>query len=95
MSSNNTRRDERAAEIFRHYGLKSQLIKLREECEELRVEAENLLNGSYDRVATDKFIEELADVQVMILQFREAFGRTQFEFTIDYKIERTLTRMKQ
>jgi NTP pyrophosphatase (non-canonical NTP hydrolase) len=48
------------------FGKRSQLIKLTEECGELIQQAAKMANGKGD---DDKFLEELADVSIMVAQF--------------------------
>ena len=58
--------DERIKTIADHYGIKKQLRQLAEECSELAVEASH----SARKGTTVKIIEEIADVQVQVVQGR-------------------------
>ena len=82
-------RVQKCGEILEHYGFEAQQEKLVEECEEL-IEAAR--GEDYD-----SFIEELADVTIMIAQMNLALTdeqSEQFESMINYKLARTLDRIK-
>lgn len=85
---------EAAAKIIAHYGAAPQLVKLCEECGELIQQAVKC----YDRGVSysDDFIEELADVIVMILQFESIMSRPDSELlqrTVTEKLNRQLKRI--
>jgi NTP pyrophosphatase (non-canonical NTP hydrolase) len=84
----NEERLEKCRDILRHYGFEAQQDKLVEECEELIEAAQG---EDYD-----SFIDELADVTIMITQMcislePEQYG--QLEEMVDFKLDRTLERI--
>lgn len=93
----NKERKEALREIAEHYGRENQLEMLIEECAEL-IQAVQRIKHSYDGISGNNFIEELADVKVMLGQIEfllyedeaDIFGRC-----YDYKLERQLERMKE
>ena len=61
---------EKAEKIIKHYGTAHQKIKLCEECAELiQATCKSLGNGNADNI-TEDMVEEMADVQIMLMQFR-------------------------
>lgn len=82
-------RVQQCTEILKHYGFEAQQEKLVEECEELIEAAQG---EDYD-----SFIEELADVTIMIEQMLislEPEQLEQYKKMLDYKLGRTLERIK-
>ena len=85
----------KAAAIIQYYGAQHQLVKLCEECGELIQQAAKCFDR--DQPFSADFIEELADVQVLIMQFRTVMGAYWFgemERTIDRKLRRQLERIE-
>lgn len=85
---------EAAAQIIAHYGAQHQLVKLCEECGELIQQAAKCYGKDIPYSAD--FIEELADVEVLIMQFRTIMGAYwfgEFERTICGKLDRQLDRI--
>ncbi|MBR2284581.1 MAG: hypothetical protein IJ874_09245 [Ruminococcus sp.] len=75
--------------ILEHYGFDNQQEKLVEECEELIEAAQG--------EDWDHFIEELADVRIMVEQMYYALDpdqQKQYHEMVGFKIERTLQRMR-
>lgn len=86
----------KASKIMEHYGARHQLIKLCEECGELIQQAAKCYDR--DQPFSADFIEELADVQVLIMQFRTVMGAYWFgemERAIDRKLRRQLDRIRE
>lgn len=92
--------DPRLKVIAKHFGFQAQAEKAIEEMAELMVEIKHLNsrteNSAYDYV---RFIEELADVKIMIdqLVFLVRQGEecaASFDLQTEYKIERTLRRVE-
>lgn len=65
---------EAAAKIIAHYGTAHQLVKLCEECGELIQQAVKCYDSGSPYTAD--FVEELADVRVMLMQFEAVLGRS-------------------
>lgn len=59
---------EKAEQIIRHYGAEHQLMILVEECSELIKEACKCMRDGKPYSAD--MVEEMADVQIMLMQFR-------------------------
>lgn len=81
------------AEIIKHYGIQTQKIKLVEELAEL-IQA---TAKSPDGLITDSMVEEMADVCIMIEQFRSTLSSDHDKFFYDmraYKLRRQLMRME-
>lgn len=87
--------DEKAHSIIRYYGAKHQLLKLAEECAELTQQCMKCFD--LDLQYSEDFIEELADVKVMLMQFESilspAFAEM-YERIITEKLDRQLKRME-
>lgn len=86
---------EAAAKIITHYGAAHQLVKLCEECGELIQQAVKCYDCGVPY--SDDFIEELADVIVMILQFESIMSRPDSELlqrTVTEKLDRQLKRIE-
>lgn len=86
---------EAAAKIIAHYGTAHQLVKLCEECGELIQQAAKC----YDKGIpySDDMIEEIADIIVLIKQFKAAMSqpdRDLLEDHIVYKLRRQLDRIE-
>lgn len=76
-------------EILNHFGFDEQQEKLVEECEELIEAAQS---DEYD-----SFIEELADVSIIIKQMCLSLDPEQYkqyEKMLDFKLDRTIERIK-
>ena len=85
---------DKARRIIDHYGAAHQKIKLCEECGELIQALCKSPDDSPD--VTADIVEEMADVMVLIMQFRESmapYWYGVFERTIDQKIDRQLERI--
>lgn len=82
--------------ILNHYGAEAQKSKLCEELQELIDAAKDDLH--YETPETRKhFIEELADVTIMVEQARLALTleeKAEYYKVIEYKINRQLRRMR-
>lgn len=92
--------DPRLKIIANHFGFQAQAEKAIEEMAELMVEIKHIEkrseNSAYDYV---RFIEELADVKIMIDQLVYLVRQGEecsdsFDLQTDYKIERTLRRVE-
>ena len=85
----------KAAAIIEHYGAKHQLLKLAEECAELTQQCMKCfdINLAYH----EDFVEELADVKIMLTQFESiltpAFAEL-YEKIIKEKLDRQLERIE-
>ncbi len=89
MNQNGDKAIERCKVILEHYGFEAQQEKLVEECEELIKAAQG---EDYD-----SFIEELADVAIMITQMAMSLDENQqeqFNAIVDLKLSRTIQRIK-
>lgn len=89
---------QQAAKVIQHYGAQRQLIKLCEECGELIQQAAKC----HDKGApyNADFVEELADVRVLMLQFeaelyKSAYWSDLYMTTICAKLRRQLERIKK
>lgn len=80
--------------IMSHYGIQTQLFKLIEELTEAQTEVIKMLSGKRDK-SLEHLTEELADVALLTDQIIEYFGqRSQFKTIYDYKLKRTLERIR-
>lgn len=91
--------DEKLLKIINHYGVSNQLKKFNEESYEL-IEAINEYEWVVDsrgRCNTAHIVEEMADVQVMILQFKEYYHIDDYEILkiMNEKINRQLKRIEE
>ena len=87
---------EAAAEIINHYGAQHQLVKFCEECGELIQQAAKCYDQGIPY--SDDMIEEIADVLVMIKQFKAVMSqpdRDLLEDQIVYKLRRQLDRIEE
>ena len=85
----------KASKIMEHYGARHQLMKLCEECGELIQQAAKCYDR--DQPFSADFVQELADVRVMIMQFEmllSPYWRREFNGTVEYKLYRQLERIK-
>lgn len=86
---------EKCSEILEHYGFENQREILVEECAEL-IQAVSKAKRSGEKI-TDNFIEELADVSIMIEQMKQAFNcndMIRYLTYINRKIKRQMARIK-
>ena len=85
----------KAAAIMQHYGAKHQLLKLAEECAELTQQCMKCFD--YNIAYHEDFVEELADVKVMLMQFESiltpAFAEL-YEKIIREKLDRQMERIE-
>ena len=87
---------EKCCEILEHYGFENQREILVEECAEL-IQAVSKAKRSGEKI-TDNFIEELADVSIMIEQMKQAFNcndMIRYLTYINRKIKRRLALIKE
>ena len=85
----------KAAAIMQHYGAEHQLLKLAEECAELTQQCMKCFD--YNIAYHEDFVEELADVKVMLMQFESiltpAFAEL-YEKIIMEKLDRQIKRIE-
>ena len=84
-------------QILEHWGIDKQINQVSEECAELVIALNKYRRAPDDRKPDKLTIaEEIADVQIMLEQMKEAF-KCDFlvETIIEQKLERTLKRMSQ
>jgi NTP pyrophosphatase (non-canonical NTP hydrolase) len=84
-------------QILEHWGLDKQINQVSEECAELVIALNKWRRSPDDKKPDLRTIaEEIADVQIMLEQMKEAF-QCDFlvETLIEQKLERTLKRMSQ
>lgn len=74
--------------ILEHYGAENQMLKTIEEMSELNREIVNVLTGKQNRIE-----EEIADVQVMLLQMQILFDSDNIEKIMDAKLLRQMARI--
>ena len=89
--------EEKLLKIINHYGYRNQLRKLSEECYEL---IESIIDGELlelDNKAIEHITEEIADVMVMLEQFKFYYGISSEEITKIFrsKVDRQLGRMEK
>lgn len=86
---------ETAAQIIKHYGAQKQLVQLMEECSELIQAASKCVRANIDY--SDNFVEEMADVKIMLMQFEsilpEYYTQLLHDMTV-YKLRRQVERME-
>ena len=83
-------------EIFKYYGADHQLLTLLEELGELSQAVAMFLKEERPNRARELFLEELADVQVVISQFMDALSSEDRKLVTDialFKIKRQLERI--
>lgn len=90
--------ENKLEQIFDFYGRENQFCILQEECAEL-IQAISKYRRNNDDFSYRNFIEELADVSIMIQQFlvktrKSKRFQDEFQGFINEKIERQLQRMK-
>jgi NTP pyrophosphatase (non-canonical NTP hydrolase) len=75
-----------------HYGVQHQIVKCMEECGELiQALARNMCGEHY----AENVAEELADVEIMLMQMRIAFGRHKVDRIKAQKLARLKMRMEE
>lgn len=82
--------------ILNHYGIEGQLWKLQEECGEL-IDAVNEMKQIDCEKTVKHYIEELADVAIMVEQMKLALTveeSAEFWKWVDYKLNRQLGRIE-
>lgn len=87
---------EAAAKIIAHYGAAHQLVKLCEECGELIQQAAKCHDKGIPY--SDDMIEEIADVLVMIEQFKAAMSQPDRDLLgqiVTEKLERQIKRIEE
>lgn len=85
-----------ASKIMMHYGRSNQLLILQEECAELIQSVSKIRRGASG--ADESFIDEMADVSIMIAEFLTDFDedeKTEYYKKINEKLERQLKRIKE
>lgn len=87
-----------AAKIIAHYGTAHQLVKLCEECGELIQQAAKCYESGTPY--NSDFVEELADVRIMLMQFETVLGRSAYWSDLyagitQAKIERQIKRIEE
>ena len=94
--------EKRCSDILQHYGATAQRQQLIEECAELiqavcKLERARTNAGKYD-TAQYNFIEELADVEIMLEQMKQTLTRTERDTMLrieNSKINRQLQRIEK
>lgn len=83
--------DERA--ILKRYGITEQVAKLKEECRELIEASDGYINGTDSKA---HFLEEIADVEVMLDQMKLHFNaQDKVDEIKRFKVKRQLGRMER
>ena len=86
---------DKAAQIINHYGADKQLVILTEECSELAKEACKCMRSG--KSYSEDMIEEMADVQIMLMQFRRILPRYWYDRLYEIqrqKLDRQLQRIE-
>lgn len=79
--------------ILKHYGITEQVSKLKEECRELIEAADGYINGTDSKA---HFLEEMADVEVMLDQMKLHFNaHDKVDEIKRFKVKRQLGRMER
>lgn len=79
-------------EALEHYGVHHQIVKCMEECGELiQALARNMCGEHY----AENVAEELADVEIMLMQMRIVFGRHKAHRVMAQKLARLKMRMEE
>lgn len=88
--------------IYKHYGKAQQLRQTQEECAELIVAINKIFRNNHDSTsfnkASNNFLEEVADVEIMLLQckimLQEDGKSEEYRDALVEKLERQLERMR-
>lgn len=75
-----------------HYGVHSQIVKCMEECGELIQALARKMRGEEN---IENVVEELADVEIMLMQMRMVFGRHEAHRVRTQKLARLKMRMEE
>ena len=75
-----------------HYGMYHQIVKCMEECGELIQALARHLGGEHNE---ENVVEELADVEIMLMQMRAVFGRQNAHRMMVQKLARLKMRMEE
>lgn len=75
-----------------HYGMYSQMVKCMEECGELIQALARNLSGEAN---AENVVEELADVEIMLMQMRTVFERRETHRVMAQKLARLKMRMEE
>ena len=75
-----------------HYGVHHQIVKCMEECGELIQALARNMCGEED---IENVVEELADVEIMLMQMRTVFGRPEVHRAMAQKLARLKMRMEE
>lgn len=75
-----------------YYGVHHQIVKCMEECGELIQALARNLSGEHNE---ENVAEELADVEIMLMQMRIAFGRSRVYRVRAQKLARLKMRMEE
>ena len=79
--------------ILKHYGITEQVSHLKEECRELIEAADGYINGTDSKA---HFLEEMADVEVMLDQMKLHFGAwAKVDEIKRFKVKRQLGRIER
>lgn len=79
--------------ILNHYGITEQVSKLKEECRELIEAADGYINGTDSKA---HFLEEMADVEVMLDQMKLHFNaQDKVDEIKRFKVKRQLGRIER
>jgi hypothetical protein len=79
--------------ILNHYGITEQVSKLKEECRELIEAADGYINGTDSKA---HFLEEIADVEVMLDQMKLHFNaQDKVDEIKRFKVKRQLGRIER
>lgn len=79
--------------ILNHYGITEQVAKLKEECRELIEASDGYINGTDSKA---HFLEEIADVEVMLDQMKLHFNaQDKVDEIKRFKVKRQLGRMER
>lgn len=87
-------RESKLRTIANHYGYDHQLNKLVEEIGEVLIEISKY-NATKNEVDFICLEQELADVEVLIMQLKMLGDTEHIERTIDYKIQRQIERIEK
>ena len=79
-------------EALEHYGVHHQIVKCMEECGEL---IQALARNMCGEENIENVVEELADVEVMLMQMRTVFGRHEVHRVMAQKLARLKMRMEE